>query len=407
VDKETFDKSQDYSRAKSRFGFFSSTFGLVKNIAFIKYDLLPKLWSISGCFMSRIAPVLPSFMGGILTQSMIFFAGTQLLSTILSLPFDYYHHFILEEKYGFNKQTVKLWVIDNIKSFALFMVIGNPLAAAFFKIIDVSGDSFIFYIMTFILVVQLIAITIYPTLIQPLFNTLSPLEDGELKTAIEKLAKDHKFPLTELYVIDGSKRSSHSNAYFTGLPWKKSIVLFDTLIEHSTVEETVAVLAHEIGHWKLNHIPKSLLFAQVHLFLVFSMFSGFINNNSLYSSFGFRTIKPTIIGFVLFSDIFTPVEGVMQFAHNLMSRTFEYQADNYAVDNGYSNVLARSLLKMFTENLGSIDADWLYSAYHHSHPILPERLKGLGYVSEEKVGDVKVNVVETKEAEKTEENEEK
>lgn len=385
VSQATFDKSQDYSRAKAKFGFVSDTFDLIKNLLIVKYDVLPKFWSLSGTLMAKCGFILPRFMGGVITQSLFFMFSSQIISTIVNIPLTYYSNFVLEEKYGFNKLTLKLWFTDEIKSILLSIVLGSPIVAGFLKIIDYFGDSFILYTMGFVLFVQLVAMTIFPTLIQPLFNKFTPLDDGELKTAIEDLATKQSFPLGKLYVIDGSKRSSHSNAYFTGLPWSKQIVLYDTLIDHSTVDETVAVLAHEIGHWKLSHLPKMILFSQAHLLLCFSMFSAFINNNSLYSSFGFD-VKPIIVGFMLFNDIFQPVESVAKFGMNLLSRKHEYEADEYAKKCGYSDDLAKALIKLLSENLSTMDADWLYSSYHHSHPILSERLRAIGYVSKERIG---------------------
>lgn len=385
VSQETFDKAQEYSRAKARFSLFSSTFSLFQNSAIIKYDLLPKVWLWSGSIMKGCGAILPKAMGGVITQSLFFVFTTQILTTIIGLPLSYYKHFVLEEKFGFNKQTIGLWVSDMLKSIALSIVLGSPVIAGFLKIIEYFDDKFIFYLMCFILVINLIAMTIVPTLIMPLFNKFTPLEDGELKTAIENLASQQKFPLAKLFVIDGSKRSSHSNAYFTGLPWSKQIVLFDTLIEHNTTEETVAVLAHEIGHWKLNHLPKMIVMMQGHLFMLFSLYSAFIHNNSLYTSFGFVNQQPILIGFMLFNDILQPVECLMTFVQNLVSRKHEYEADEYANECGYSEELCRSLLKLSKENLSSMNADWLYSSFHYSHPILPERLSALGYVSKEKV----------------------
>lgn len=346
--------------------------------------------------MSKCASILPKFMGGVITQSIFFVFTSQILSTIIGLPLSYYKNFVLEEKYGFNKLTVKLWISDMLKGIGLSIVLGSPVLAGFLKIIDYYGDQFIFYLMGFVLVVNLVAMTIIPTLIMPLFNKFTPLEDGELKTAIEELASKHNFPLTKLFVIDGSKRSSHSNAYFTGLPWSKQIVLFDTLIEHNSTDETVAVLAHEIGHWKLNHLPKMLLMSQGHLFLIFSLFSAFIHNKSLFNAFGFIDQKPILIGFLLFNDIFQPLECVLTFGQHLISRKHEYEADKYAVDCGYSENLSRALIKLSKENLSGLNADWLYSSYHHSHPILPERLDAMGYVSREKVSIAKEEKKEEK-----------
>ncbi|EGW30673.1 uncharacterized protein SPAPADRAFT_62544 [Spathaspora passalidarum NRRL Y-27907] len=396
VSQETFEKSQAYSRAKSKFSIFSGFYGLVQNLAIIKFDVLPKAWNLAGSLMAKSSFILPKFMGGVITQSLFFVFTSQILSTIVGLPLNYYQHFVLEEKYGFNKQTVKLWVTDMIKTIGLSIALGSPVIAGFLKIIDYFGDKFIVYLMGFVLFINLVAMTIVPTLILPLFNKFTPLEDGELKTAIEELASKQKFPLTKLFVVDGSKRSSHSNAYFTGLPWSKQIVLFDTLIEHNTTDETVAVLAHEIGHWKLNHLPKMLAISQVHLFSIFSLFSAFIHNKSLYNSFGF-TEQPILIGFMLFNDIFQPFECVLTFGQNLVSRKHEYEADGYAENCGYAENLSRSLIKLSNENLSSMNADWLYSSYHHSHPILPDRLDALGYISKEKIGLDKKEEKEEKE----------
>lgn len=226
-------------------------------------------------------------------------------------------------------------------------------------------------------VVQIVGIAIYPTLIQPLFNKLTPLEEGELKTSIENLASKNKFPLTKLYVIDGSKRSNHSNAYFYGLPWSKQIVIYDTLISTSTTLETTAVLAHEIGHWALSHTTKTLVIAQSHILTLFSLFSVFIHNKSLYNSFGFYNQHPVFIGFLLFNEILQPLDNIMTFFMNILSRKHEYEADEYAVKLGYSESLSKSLINLNIKNLSSPDADWLYSSYHYSHPILAERLAAI------------------------------
>ena len=206
------------------------------------------------------------------------------------------------------------------------IVFGAPLLSGFLAIIQKTGNSFFYYLWLFSVAVQVFAITIYPIAILPLFNKLSPLEEGPLKTGVEGLAKRLQFPLSELYVIDGSKRSAHSNAYFYGLPWKKHIVIYDTLIEKSETEEVIAVLGHELGHWKLGHTTKLLGIAQFHMFYIFALFSVFINNRSLYQSFGFHKEFPIIIGFILFSDALAPMDTVVKLLMNILSRTFEFQA---------------------------------------------------------------------------------
>jgi STE24 endopeptidase len=260
VTQDVFDKSQAYGRAKARFGAVSNLFSLVENTAIIYYDFLPSLWSLTGIWLARFAPARFS---GEISHTLIFFFTFNLITTVLHLPISYYSTFVLEEKFGFNKSTVKLWVTDMLKSQALMLVLGTPLLAAFLKIIQSTGTKFFYYLWLFGIAVQMFAITIYPIFILPLFNKLSPLQPGELKTGVEALAQKLDFPLKEMYVIDGSKRSAHSNAYFYGLPWKKHIVIYDTLIEKSETQEVVAVLGHELGHWSLSHTTKLFGIAQV------------------------------------------------------------------------------------------------------------------------------------------------
>lgn len=185
------------------------------------------------------------------------------IQQVLSLPTSIYHTFVLEEKFGFNKQTPKLFVMDMLKTQLLSFVLAPPILAGFLAIVQKTGNKFFYYLWMFGAGLQVFMITIYPIAILPLFNKLSTLETGELKTGVEGLAERLKFPLHELYVIDGSKRSAHSNAYFFGMPWKKHIVIYDTLIEKSETQEVVAVLAHELGHWSLGHTTRLFGISQV------------------------------------------------------------------------------------------------------------------------------------------------
>ncbi|KAM9905112.1 hypothetical protein OXX69_007304 [Metschnikowia pulcherrima] len=395
VSREVFLKSQDYSRAKSRFSFVSNAIEIVKELAVIKFDVLPRLWSFASTISVSLSkyPFIGRFFGAsVMSQSIVFFAITTALSTVESLPLSYYNHFVLEEKYGFNKSTVKVWITDAIKSLVLTVTLGSPFVYGFLRIIDHYGVSFVSYACVFVLVAQLFFMTIIPSLILPLFYKFTALEDGELKTAIEALAKRNNFPLTQLFVIDGSTRSAHSNAFFVGLPWSKKIVLYDTLIEHNTTEQTVAVLAHEIGHWKLNHLPQMLLATQATVATTFILFSAFLENKSLFHSFGFTQVYPAFIAFSIFGYVSAPVGCITQVLMNVLSRKNEYEADEYAKSQGYTEDLAVSLIRLATKNLGSLNTDWLYSAYNHSHPILADRLSALGYVSKEKIGDVKLDV---------------
>lgn len=397
IDKETFEKSESYSRAKARFSIFSNVYNLIQNLVFIKFDILPRLWHLG----ISLASSFPSkFIGAsTITQSLFFLTVVTNLSTLLGLPLDYYQHFVLEEKFGFNKLTIKLWVTDIFKSAIISATLGMPVLYLFLKIFDLFPLNFLWYICAFILIIQILALTIIPVFIMPLFNKFTPLEEGELKSSIEALASKVSFPLDKIFVIDGSKRSSHSNAYFTGLPFtSKRIVLYDTLVKDSSIEEITAVLAHEIGHWQKNHLLRMLIFSEAHIFFIFSLFTAAYHNTSLYNEFGFFITKeassvftkvttptfPVIIGFILFNDLLQPLECAMNFLIHLVSRLHEYQADEYAQNLGYSHDLSRALINLQIKNLSTINVDPLYSSYHYSHPTLSERLIALGYVGKKK-----------------------
>lgn len=339
ISQETYDKSQAYGRAKAKFGAVSGVFGQVKNWFVITRDVYPWLWGVTGGWTKRwfvSSGILGGAgklgflgLGGEITHSLLFAFTYAFAETLLSLPFSYYHTFVLEENFGFNKQTLPLFLTDLVKGQALSLAFGIPLGAAFLRIIQVTGEQFFFYLWAFTLVVQLAAITVYPILIVPLFNKLTPLPQGELKQRVEGLASKLEFPLAELQVIDGSKRSAHSNAYFTGLPWKKKIVIYDTLIEKSEVGEVEAVLAHELGHWKMGHTTRLLGISSAHLFYVFALFSVFIGNRSLFEAFGFAGEKPIMIGFILFNEVLSPTDSVVKLLMNILTRKMEFEAGTF------------------------------------------------------------------------------
>ncbi|VVT49409.1 uncharacterized protein SAPINGB_P002256 [Magnusiomyces paraingens] len=390
-DEETFFKTQRYQLTKQRFSIFTGAYSFITNVAFLKFNVLPKLYYATGQFISTYAVKFGflKWFASPTPQSVVTFLALQVLSSIISLPLSYYSTFVIEEKFGFNKQTKVLFFTDFLKTQVLSFAIGTPIILGFVKIIEYFGDAFFLYVWSFFFVVQIFMMTIAPIVIMPLFNKFTPLEDGSLKTKIEDLAKSLSFPLSKLFVIDGSKRSSHSNAFFTGLPWSKRIVLFDTLIEQaSSDEEIVAVIGHEIGHWAKNHLAKTLVVLQGNLSLIFFLFSAFFRNKSFYESFGFDTTSPTslfadrnnlpiIIGFILFLDILKPLEFFTTFGSNLLSRKHEYEADEYATDLGMGEDLSSGLVTLFKENKSSARSDPLYSAYHYSHPLLPERLAAI------------------------------
>jgi len=264
------------------------------------------------------------------------------------MPFSLYSTFVVEQRHGFNNQTIGLYFVDLLKSQLIMAVLMFPFMSAFLWIIKSTGDNFFFYVWLIVMGFQLVIITVYPTFIQPFFNKLTPMEEGELRTRIEELAARINFPLKKLYVIDGSKRSGHSNAYFYGFGKNKHIVLYDTLIDHSNTDEICAVLAHELGHWKMGHTLKLLAVNQVYLLSIFWQF------------------------------IYSPIESVIGFLQHVYQRKNEYEADAYALKLGYASTLRSALIKLSVKNLGGFNVDPWYSAWNHSHPSLVERLKALG-----------------------------
>ncbi|TPX70608.1 Ste24 endopeptidase [Spizellomyces sp. 'palustris'] len=373
VKDEDFQKARSYGLDKSRFQFFSDAFDQLQSTAFIVYDFLPYFWNLAGVALAKFGYGEDYEI----SQSIGFVVIMSVFGLVLGLPFSLYRTFVIEERHGFNKQTIGLFFSDMLKELALSGVIGIPAIVAFLKIINWAGPSFYFYVWVFVFVFQLVMLIIFPTWIQPLFNKFTPLADGSLKKKIDALADRISFPLKKIFVIDGSKRSAHSNAYFYGFFGNKRIVLYDTLLEHSKEDEVCGVLAHELGHWQYNHVLQMLVIIQLHLFSLFYIFSSFINHVPLYRSFGFST-QPPLIGFTLFQYIILPAEMVLSFLQNVVSRKNEFQADAFAKKLGYAKLLRSALIKLQVENKGNMNPDKWYSAWHYSHPPLVERLDAIG-----------------------------
>ncbi|CAL5397601.1 unnamed protein product [Camellia sinensis] len=385
ISQEKFEKSRAYSLDKR---------------------VLPWFWKRSGDFLV--------YMGlnaeNEIVHTLAFLAGVMFWSQITDLPFSLYSTFVIEARHGFNKQTIWLFIRDMIKGIILAIIIGPPIVAAIIVIVQKGGPYLAIYLWGFMLVLSLVMMTVYPVLIAPLFNKFTPLPDGELRLKIEDLASSLKFPLKKLFVVDGSTRSSHSNAYMYGFFKNKRIVLYDTLIQQSyavepisckNVEEVVAVIAHELGHWKLNHTMYSFIAVQrygrknsdrglqftglktlkiaTNKILTFLQFGGYTlvrNSKDLFQSFGFDT-QPVLIGLIIFQHTVIPLQHLVSFGLNLVSRSFEFQADAFAKKLGYASPLRAGLVKLQEENLSAMNTDPWYSAYHYSHPPLVERLAAI------------------------------
>ncbi|KAL4254180.1 CAAX prenyl protease [Abortiporus biennis] len=387
---DVFEKSQLYGKDKAKFSLVSGLYRQTIDSVMIHYGIYAWAWDLGGRLVAKLG-YGPEYE---IIQSIGFAVVLFFVSSIPTLPLSVYSTFVLEEKHGFNKTTPALFVTDLLKGWAVGFVFGAPFLSVFLWVFQWAGDRFIPWLMGFLISFQMIMVILYPTVIQPLFNKLSPLADGELRTRIEALASKLKFPLKHLYEIDGSKRSSHSNAYFFGLPWSKHIVIFDTLIKESKPEEVEAVLAHELGHWFYMHPTKLLFISQLHIFTVLALFPAFMHAPPLLRAFDFpksvAAKPPTVIAFLLFQMILTPMEAVIGMAMNALSRKFEYEADRFACelqnmlkDEDMSDMgdrLGTALVTLHVKNLSTVWVDWLYSAYHHSHPTLTERLRALeGY----------------------------
>lgn len=375
IAKDTYEKARLYSLDKEKFNILKDTFMLLLT-TFVIYDgIMAKIWKFSASI---------AFVEGQVLTSCIWLAVSTTASTIINLPFSIYYTFVLEEKYGFNKQTSNFFVVDKIKGFILNLVLSMPLSALAVYIVLYGGDWFFVWLWITVGIFVLLLLTIYPSYIAPLFDKYTPLPAGELKTQIEKLAANLQFPLADLYVVEGSKRSSHSNAYFYGLFKTKRIVLFDTLLKsHDSGgcdnEEVLAVLSHELGHWQHGHVIKNLIIVQTNLFLMFAAFSMIFKYGPIYEAVGFeKGVQPVLVGLIVVIQYVTmPYNALLSFLMTCLSRRFEFQADEFAAKLGKAEPLKRALIQLNKDNLGFPVYDRLYSAWHHSHPPLLERIEAL------------------------------
>ncbi|GAB4280051.1 MAG: M48 family metallopeptidase [Marinilabiliales bacterium] len=307
---------------------------------------------------------------------LIFFLVLFIIFQIVSLPFSIYSTFVIEEKFGFNKTTIKTFILDIIKSFILTIVIGGGIMALIVWIYNKFPDYFFIIAWGIVVVFMIILNMFYSNLIVPLFNKQKPLEEGELRNKIEEFSKKAGFKLDNIYVIDGSKRSTKANAYFTGLGPKKRITLYDTLINDLTIEEVVAVLAHEIGHYKKRHTTISLLFSILQTGITFYILSFFINNDVFAQALGVEKAS-FHIGIVAFALLYSPISTLLGIGFNIVSRKNEYAADKYAASFGLGQYLISGLKKLTSKNLGNLTPHPLYVFFNYSHPPLIERIRNI------------------------------
>ncbi len=364
-DESEYQKSQAYKKTNYRFGLANDTFSIILTLSFLIFGGFEWVDSIVRGFTSN--PIL---------MALAFFGIIVLGSSIISIPFSYYQTFIIEEKFGFNKTTKKLFFIDLIKGMLMTAVLGVVLLALVILFLQWTGNNFWLYAWGLFGVLILFINLFYSKLIVPLFNKQIPLEAGTLKSAIESYAKKVGFELDNVFVIDGSKRSTKANAYFSGFGKQKRVTLFDTLINDLEEEEIVAVLAHEVGHYKRKHIIFNLFTTISLMGLTLFILSLFINNPELSLAIG--VTKPSfhaaLVGFVL---LYSPISTITGLAMNFLSRKFEFQADDYAKETFAAPPLITSLKKLSKNSLSNLTPHPAYVFMHYSHPPLIQRIRNL------------------------------
>jgi STE24 endopeptidase len=312
----------------------------------------------------------------VILSALLFFAIIGFASDILSTPFAVYDTFIIEERFGFNKTTPKIFILDKIKGWLIGAILGGGLLALIIFIWTKTGNLFWLWAWALVTFISVFMAMFYSNLIVPLFNKQTPLEEGELKQMIEKFAAKAGFQLKNIYVIDGSKRSTKANAYFTGLGPKKRIVLYDTLITDLSKEEIVAVLAHEVGHYKKKHVITGLITGIIETGVMLYIFSIFVNSSVLSNALGVEVPK-FHIGLIAFGILYSPISFVLSIFSNIISRRNEYQADHFAAQYGLANELISGLKKLSVNNLSNLTPHPLYVFFHYSHPTLLQRLTKL------------------------------
>ncbi|MGB5463715.1 MAG: M48 family metallopeptidase [Aureibaculum sp.] len=363
--EEEYYKSQQYKKENFKFSSIISTVSFVLTIAFFFFD--------GFAFVDKIAHQISD---NPIVITLVFFGIIMLGSDIITTPLSYYQTFVIEEKYGFNKSSKKLFFLDKLKGWLLMIVLGGGILALVVWFYQLTGTDFWIYTWVFIAIFSIFMTLFYSTLIVPLFNKQTLLEEGELKNELEKFAKKVGFTLDKIFVIDGSKRSTKANAYFTGFGKKKRIVLYDTLIDDLETDEIVAVLAHEVGHYKKNHVIfnmiASILLTGVTLFIL----SFFIDSKLLANALSVS--EPSFhIGLIAFGVLYSPISDITGLVMNYISRKFEYQADNYAKNKYNAQALVSSLKKLSKNSLSNLTPHKAYVVMNYSHPTLLQRVQNL------------------------------
>ena len=365
-DQEKYGKSQQYTREKTQFGFVVHTFDLAIILAF---------WFLGG--FNAVDVWVRSYGFSSIFNGIIYIGVLIILNSLLNLPFKIYSIFVIEEKYGFNKTTFKTFISDIIKGIVLGAIIGLPVLYFILWFFENSGEYSWLYIWAMVVFLSLVLQFIAPVWIMPLFNKFKPMEEGELKKAIMKYGESVSFPLKDVFIMDGSKRSSKANAFFTGFGKNKRVALFDTLIEKQSTKELVSILAHEVGHYKKKHILKGMIASFIHTGLVFFLMSFFLSNTDLFAAFYMQN-QSIYAGLIFFMMLFSPIEMLISMVMGIFSRKHEYEADRYAVDTFKSaDHLISALKKLSVDHLSNLTPHPFHVFLNYSHPPVLSRIEAM------------------------------
>lgn len=363
--EDEYKKSQAYKKTNYKFSLLNSSFSI----------LITLLFFLLGGF-EYVDNLARGFSDHPIIIALIFFGIIIIGSDILSTPFSYYHTFVIEEKFGFNKTTKKLFVLDKIKGVLMSAVLGGSILALIIWFYQLTGKNFWIYAWGTVAIFTIFMNMFYSKLIVPLFNKQTPLEEGDLKLQIENYASKVGFNLDKIFVIDGSKRSTKANAYFSGFGSQKQVTLYDTLINDLNTDEIIAVLAHEVGHYKRKHIIFNLISSVLLTGITLFILSLFINIPELSLAIGVKT--PSFhAGLIAFGILYSPISEITGLFMNYISRKFEYQADDYAKSTFSEKPMITSLKKLSKNSLSNLTPHSSYVFVHYSHPTLFQRIKNL------------------------------
>ncbi len=360
-----YEESMKYQAVQTRFGFISGGISFLASLVFLT---LGGFGWLNGLLLPLIQN--DSF------RALAFFGVLFIASDVTSIPFQLYSTFVIEEKFGFNKTTPKLFILDKFKGYALGALLGGLLLYVLLFLLTALSTQFWWVFWAVITVFMLFMNMFYTTLIMPLFNKLTPLKEGELRLAIEEYSKKVDFPLTNIFVIDGSKRSSKANAFFSGFGKSKKVVLYDTLIENHSIEELVAIFAHEVGHYKKKHIIGSLVSSVLQTGAMLYIMSLFIFNENLSIALGANSLE-LHLNLIAFTMLYTQISFITSILTNVVSRKNEYEADKFAIDTTNATDLPLALKKLSTDNLSNLQPHPTYVFFHYSHPPLLKRLEAM------------------------------